>query len=113
MKNETGPLRSANEPVDIRLYLIVKCVRDQLPAGFDFAVAFAAVNRFALTGFEWNLGLFAAFCTNCRIHLSGAGVGSTGVSEPITAAALAAGGAALGFVGITLGSEELLLTGGE
>jgi hypothetical protein len=85
----------------IKVYLLVK-IANRLPARFNFAVAFAAVNGFSLARFERNLSFFTALGTNGGIHLARAGTGSAGFSEPITAAALAAGRTAFGLVGIPL-----------
>ncbi len=78
-----------------------------------FVVAIAAVDGFAGARFEGDFGVLTAGRTNGRVHLPGC---SLSVATTVALALLsggAAGGAALGFVGITLLREEILLVGGE
>ena len=81
-----------------------------MPAGFDLAVAFTAVYRFTLAGFEGYLGLFAAFAAYCGEHLAWTG---TAIAIAIAAAALAACGAALGLIGVALRGKKFLFPGRE
>jgi hypothetical protein len=71
----------------------------------DFAEAFAAVYRAAFTGLEGDFGIFTALGADSGVHLARFTAGAVPLGLP----SLAAGGAALGLIGIAFGLEELLL----
>ena len=79
-----------------------------LSAWFDLTVAIATINGSTFAGFERHLGIFTALCAGGGEHLP-----LRPVSITLRFPCLAAGLAALGFVGVASLSEELLLFGTE
>ena len=85
---------------------------------FDFTVALAAINGFAVPRFKRNLGGFAAIRTDCRIHLAwdvtGIVVGGVaGVAVSLGFPGRAARWATLGIVHETLGLVKFLFCSTE
>jgi len=78
---------------------------------FDFAVAIAAVNGFAGSWFERNLGAFAALGTYCGIHLTScrtAAAEATARTAPFGFSSLTACRTPLWLVGVAFLLEEFL-----
>jgi hypothetical protein len=84
-----------------------------LSAGSDFTVAIATVHRSVTAGFKGYLGILTALGTFCREHLPLGSVARATVSITLCFPRLATGGATLGLIGITFGSEEFLLLSAE
>jgi hypothetical protein len=89
-------------------------VKVVLSARFYFAIAIAAINRFATARFEGDFGLFAALGTHSRIHLAAGSVATTAAAAgTLCLPCLTAGGTALRLIGVAFGLIELLLFCGE
>jgi hypothetical protein len=84
--------------------------RTYLPIGAHFAKAIGTINGPAFSGLERYFRILAAFGADSGVHLARfyAG-GAAAFSFPC----LTAGRATLGFIGVTLGLEELLFSRGE
>ena len=84
-----------------------------LPAQLNLVVATATIHRSTFTGFERYLGLLATLSTDHGEHLALRASAEATASIACSFFRLAAFRAAFGVVGVTLGSEEFLLTYGE
>jgi hypothetical protein len=72
--------------------------------------AIPAVYRLVAAGLEGNFSLFSALSAGGGIHLPGSSVAGTAaiITKPLGSSGRTASGAALGFIGESLGSEEFL-----
>jgi len=80
---------------------------------FDFIVALATIHRSAFSWLERYFGLLTALGARYREHLASGPVAVAIISVTLCFPGFAAGGTALGLVGIALGLEELLFLSAE
>ena len=84
-----------------------------LSAGSDFTVAIATVHRLITARFKGHFGIFTALGAFYREHLPLWPVTRATISIALGFSCLAAGGAALGLIGIASGLEKLLVLNAE
>jgi hypothetical protein len=93
------------------MYLL--CLRLVLSILSDFAVALATVDWSAFSRLEGDFGFLTALGAYRREHLTPGPVAVAIITVALCFPGFAAGGTALGLVGIALGLEELLFLGAE
>ncbi len=75
---------------------------------FVLIEAVPAIDRLVSAGLEGDLGILAALGADRWVHLARASAHAAAVAHFLRSAVGPAGLAALGFIGVTLGSEEFL-----
>ena len=86
--------------------VFVSLIRPDLSAGASFIETLATIYRSAFTGLERYFRILSTFSTDYGVHLAGS-VTTTG-SVTLVLSRLPAGRASFGFIGVSLGLEELL-----